>query len=132
LINRLPVKIIGKTQPEDWIGEYTPDKVHRVTCRHLARYGPTVRSLQQTNDPAPHRPPQMCPGCGHRSAFHAIKQALSPRTDITVADIGCHTLGFLPPYEMGQLLMCMGASTLPWAAVCDLFNSERKVVAFLG
>jgi indolepyruvate ferredoxin oxidoreductase alpha subunit len=72
----------------------------------------------------------MCPGCGHRSAFHAIKQALAP-TDITVADIGCHTLGFLPPYEMGQLLMCMGASTA-MASGLRLFNTSRKVVAFMG
>jgi pyruvate/2-oxoacid:ferredoxin oxidoreductase beta subunit len=87
-------------------------------------------NIKPTIDPAPHRPPQMCPGCGHRSAFHAVKQALAP-TDITVADIGCHTLGFLPPYEMGQLLMCMGASTA-MASGLRLFNTSRKVIAFMG
>ena len=80
--------------------------------------------------PAPERLAQMCPGCGHRSAFHAIKQALD-ETDITVADIGCHTLGYLPPYRVGELLMCMGAST-GMAAGLTLFNDTRKVVAFLG
>ncbi len=126
---QLPVKIFGKTQPEDWIGEYTPDKVHQMlsaTWPDMIKPAPTI----QANDPAPHRPPQMCPGCGHRSAFHAIKKALAP-TDITVADIGCHTLGFLPPYEMGQLLMCMGASTAI-ASGLRLFNTSRKVVAFMG
>ncbi|MBR9985918.1 MAG: indolepyruvate ferredoxin oxidoreductase subunit alpha [Desulfosarcina sp.] len=126
---KLPVTIVGKTQPEDWIGEYTPDKVHQVlsdTWPDMVQPSPTLKA----DDPAPHRPPQMCPGCGHRSAFHAIKQALSP-TDITVADIGCHTLGFLPPYEMGQLLMCMGASTA-MASGLRLFNTSRKVVAFMG
>jgi indolepyruvate ferredoxin oxidoreductase alpha subunit len=72
----------------------------------------------------------MCPGCGHRSAFHAIKAVLDER-DITVADIGCHTLGYLPPYEMGQLLMCMGASTA-MASGLGLFNETRRVVAFMG
>jgi indolepyruvate ferredoxin oxidoreductase alpha subunit len=72
----------------------------------------------------------MCPGCGHRSAFHAIKQALA-ETDITVADIGCHTLGFLPPYNMGELLMCMGASPGMGSGL-SLFNTTRKVVAFMG
>ena len=126
---QLPVKIFGKTQPEDWIGEYTPDKVHQVLS---ATWPDMVQPAQtaETEESAPHRPPQMCPGCGHRSAFHAIKQALAP-TDITVADIGCHTLGFLPPYEMGQLLMCMGASTA-MASGLRLFNSSRKVVAFMG
>jgi indolepyruvate ferredoxin oxidoreductase alpha subunit len=78
----------------------------------------------------PQRPAQMCPGCGHRSAFHAIKAALGDQ-DITVADIGCHTLGFLPPYEVGEVLMCMGAST-GMASGLSLFNDSRRVVAFLG
>ncbi len=125
----LQVTIIGKTCPEDWIGEYTPDKVHQM----LSATWPdmiTPAPGSAADDPAPHRPPQMCPGCGHRSAFHAIKQALAP-TDITVADIGCHTLGFLPPYEMGQLLMCMGASTAIGSGL-RLFTTNRKVVAFVG
>lgn len=78
----------------------------------------------------PARPPQMCPGCGHRSAFQAIKQALA-ESDITVADIGCHTLGFQPPYQIGQLLMCMGASTGIGSGL-SLFNTTRRVVVFLG
>lgn len=126
---QLPVKITGKTRPADWIGEYTPDKVHQVLSAvwpDIIKPAPTA----QADDPAPHRPPQLCPGCGHRSAFHAIKQALAP-TDISVADIGCHTLGFLPPYEMGQLLMCMGASTAMGSGL-RLFNTSRKVVAFMG
>jgi TPP-dependent indolepyruvate ferredoxin oxidoreductase alpha subunit len=49
----------------------------------------------------PKRPPQMCPGCGHRSAFHAIKKALQG-TEITVADIGCHTLK-KPNYALKQV-----------------------------
>ena len=125
--------ITGKTDPEDRVGEYTPDKVREI----LFRTWPDLLPEPETPpDPPPDtidvpwRPPQMCPGCGHRSAFHAIKQALS-ETDITVADIGCHTLGFLPPYRLGQLLMCMGASTGMGAGL-SLFNDTRKVVAFLG
>ena len=127
--HRLKTQIIGKTNPEEWIGEYTPDKVSSTLSNcwpdMLAPPEPTA-SL----DLVPARPAQMCPGCGHRSAFHAIKKALA-ETDITVADIGCHTLGFLPPYEMGQLLMCMGASTA-MASGLRLFNTSRKVVAFMG
>ena len=126
----IPVRIIGKTDPEDWLGEYTPDKVRLV----LSRIWPEKISPSAGvgSDPVsvPLRPPQMCPGCGHRSAFYAVKKALK-NTDITVADIGCHTLGFLHPYQMGQLLMCMGASSGIGAGL-SLFNRERKVVAFLG
>jgi len=78
----------------------------------------------------PERPAQLCPGCGHRSAFFAIKKALG-KEDVTVADIGCHTLGYMPPYEMGQVLMCMGASP-GIASGLSLNNPQKKVVAFLG
>ena len=125
----IPVKIIGKTGTDDWIGEYTPDKVRQVLA---ASWPDVIPPVDETagEDPAPSRLAQLCPGCGHRSAFHAIKQALAA-TDITVADIGCHTLGFQPPYQMGQLLMCMGASTA-MASGLRLFNTSRKVVAFMG
>ncbi|MBI5744248.1 MAG: 4Fe-4S binding protein [Elusimicrobia bacterium] len=76
------------------------------------------------------RLPQMCPGCGHRSAFHAIKAALPPGA-ITVGDIGCHSLGFLPPYNMGEILLSMGHS-VSTAAGLALGNAARKVVAFVG
>ena len=126
---KIDTTIIGKKEIDDWIGEYTPDKVAKI----MATTWPDMISKKSDPSPAlsvPKRPPQMCPGCGHRSAFHAIKKALTD-TDITVADIGCHTLGFLPPYEMGQLLMCMGASTGIGSGL-SLFNDSRKVVVFMG
>ena len=127
----LPVRIVGKMDSEDWVGEYTPDKVHAILSGTWPGLVRTASAIGDTDQVAvPRRPPQLCPGCGHRSAFHAIKKALKD-TDITVADIGCHTLGFLPPYQVGQLLMCMGASCGIGAGL-SLFNSERKVVAFLG
>jgi len=125
----IKVKIIGKMDLEDWIGEYTPDKVYEIIHKTWPGLLPE-KSAKVRKPPVPERPAQMCPGCGHRSAFHAIKKALTG-TDITVADIGCHTLGFLPPYQTGELLMCMGASTGIGAGL-SLFNGARKVVAFLG
>ena len=126
----LNARILGKMDPEDWIGEYTADKVQDVLnstwpdmleAKHPAAVLPEVVLA---------RPPQMCPGCGHRSAFHAIKKALNGQ-DITVADIGCHTLGYLPPYEMGQIMMCMGASPGIGSGL-SLFNTSRKVIVFMG
>lgn len=126
----LKTRILGKMDPEAWIGEYTSDKVQRV----LAGTWPDMLEARSPEALIPQevveRPPQMCPGCGHRSAFHAIKKALSSQ-DITVADIGCHTLGYLPPYEMGQIMMCMGASPGIGSGL-SLFNTSRKVVVFMG
>ncbi|WP_289023310.1 indolepyruvate ferredoxin oxidoreductase subunit alpha [Desulfobacter postgatei] len=121
--------IIGKVDDDDFIGEYTPDK----TLKKLGTVWPEL-VLDPIYEDAevfdvPARPAQMCPGCGHRSAFFAIKKALSA-SDITVADIGCHTLGFMPPYNIGEILMCMGAST-GIASGLSLENG-KQVVAFLG
>ncbi|MGO8694684.1 MAG: thiamine pyrophosphate-dependent enzyme [Rectinemataceae bacterium] len=133
---RLSSRIIGKVDPEELIGEYVPDKVLGI----LAATWPELFAPEPAADtPAgghpsaaepPARPPQLCPGCGHRSAFHAIREALAGG-DITVADIGCHTLGYLEPYKMGRVLLSMGHSTST-ASGLALFNDERKVLCFIG
>src|SRR6056297_2959004 len=127
--NNIKIKIIGKQEVEDWVNEYTPYKVKKVmqkTWPKIIKLEPEVKKLMEVEN----RPAQLCPGCGHRSAFYAIKKALSEE-DITVADIGCYTLGFLPPYEMGEVLLSMGHSTSTGTGL-SLFNEERKVVSFLG
>ena len=126
----MKTKLKGKTEDEDFVGEYTPDK----TMDKLAALWPDMVTQYPLPPalpfPVPQRPAQMCPGCGHRSAFFAIKKALE-KEDVTVADIGCHTLGYMPPYEMGEILLCMGAST-GMASGLSLFNDKKRVVAFLG
>ena len=110
------------------MGEMTTARAHAALAEAWPALFPAeagkVRKM-----PAP-RSPQMCPGCGHRSAFYAIKKALPPGA-ITVGDIGCHSLGFLPPYEMGEVLFSMGHS-VSTASGLALGNSARKVVAFVG
>ena len=128
--NGVTTRIIGKNDPEDWIGEYTPDKVYDIVQNTWPDMLPDRPDVASGGPPVPARSPQMCPGCGHRSAFHAIKKALDANA-ITVADIGCHTLGYYQPYAMGQLLMCMGASPGMGSGLA-LFNDTRKVVAFIG
>jgi indolepyruvate ferredoxin oxidoreductase, alpha subunit len=130
--HQLTTKITGKVDDEDFVGEYTPDKVSEKLSvvwpnMIVAVEGP-YSEVTQIEVPA--RPAQMCPGCGHRSAFFAIKKALE-NEDVTVADIGCHTLGYMPPYNVGKILMCMGAST-GMASGLSLFNDKKRVVAFLG
>lgn len=122
--------IVGKIALDDWIGEYTPGKVYSLLEETWPDMLPKRKERAGKRPQVPPRPAQLCPGCGHRSAFHAIKKALD-ETDITVADIGCHTLGFQEPYEMGELLMCMGASTGMGSGL-SLFNDSRKVVVFMG
>jgi indolepyruvate ferredoxin oxidoreductase alpha subunit len=127
--NELKTKIIGKLDIEDWIGEYTPNKVEEVLSKTWQDFAEPSKPKIEGVELKP-RPAQMCPGCGHRSAFHSIKKALKD-SDITVADIGCHTLGYLEPYRIGQVLLCMGHSS-GTASGLSLFNNSRRVVAFLG
>jgi indolepyruvate ferredoxin oxidoreductase alpha subunit len=57
------------------------------------------------------RPPSMCTGCGHIDAYGALLQALSEYSEGRVfSDIGCYTLGALPPYNAINSCVDMGAS----------------------
>lgn len=54
----------------------------------------------------PPRPPNMCPGCPHRGLFYSLA-----KYDVFISgDIGCYTLGFLPPLSAMDSCVCMGAS----------------------
>jgi indolepyruvate ferredoxin oxidoreductase alpha subunit len=54
----------------------------------------------------PFRPPTMCPGCSHRGMFYAINRLKL----FVTGDIGCYTLGLLPPLQAINSTVCMGAS----------------------
>lgn len=83
----------------------------------------------------PKRPPVLCPGCPHRASYYAVKTALlelreNPKKVIYPTDIGCMTLGIMPPYLMGDILLCMGSST---GTSCGLSEvTDQPVVAFIG
>ncbi len=54
----------------------------------------------------PPRPPVLCPGCPHRGIFYVAHKLKFTAT----TDIGCYTLGIMPPLECGETCICMGAS----------------------
>ncbi len=57
------------------------------------------------------RPPQLCVGCPHADSFNALNEALAEVGKGHVfSDIGCYTLGFLPPYNAINTCVDMGAS----------------------
>jgi indolepyruvate ferredoxin oxidoreductase alpha subunit len=57
------------------------------------------------------RPPQLCKGCPHADTYNALNQALKDYPESNVfSDIGCYTLGALPPYNAINTCVCMGAS----------------------
>lgn len=59
-----------------------------------------------TRAEVPARPPVLCAGCPHRGVFYTLKQL-----KVTVTgDIGCYTLGAVPPLNAIDSVLCMGAS----------------------
>ncbi|MGE5428231.1 MAG: thiamine pyrophosphate-dependent enzyme, partial [Methylococcaceae bacterium] len=57
------------------------------------------------------RPPALCVGCGHQDVYVAMNEALEKYSKGRVfSDIGCYTLGALPPYETINSCVDMGAS----------------------
>lgn len=54
----------------------------------------------------PGRPPVLCAGCPHRGLFYALKN----EKVAVCGDIGCYTLGSLPPLGAMDSCICMGAS----------------------
>ena len=59
-------------------------------------------------EPAPvkGKPPELCQGCSHRVVFEALRDL----NCIVSGDIGCYTLGVLPPFSAMDTCVCMGAS----------------------
>lgn len=79
----------------------------------------------------PMRPPNMCAGCPHRGLFFALRKI----KDVFISgDIGCYTLGFLPPLSAMDACVCMGASITVAHGITKALGKqgEGKVVAVLG
>lgn len=87
------------------VGELTPDDIAKALGMPLD----TVRSVP-TASVMP-RPPQLCQGCPHIDSYHFLNDIVEEFPMARVfADIGCYTLGALPPYEAIHTTVDMGAS----------------------
>jgi indolepyruvate ferredoxin oxidoreductase alpha subunit len=86
-------------------GELNPDLV-RVALGLKPHAADTKSELVP-----PGRPPQLCQGCPHADSYTALNEALQGLEPHCVnADIGCYSLGALPPYNAIESIVCMGAS----------------------
>lgn len=57
------------------------------------------------------RPPALCQGCGHRDVYDALNKVAAEYADARIfGDIGCYTLGALPPFRAIDSCVDMGAS----------------------
>jgi indolepyruvate ferredoxin oxidoreductase, alpha subunit len=90
-------------------GELTLAKV-----REGAQQAGLISASQPARVPAldgveiPQRSPALCPGCPHRAFFYNLRRY--KRKAIIAGDIGCYSMGVLPPFESIDMLISMGAS----------------------
>ncbi len=121
-----PIEIMGRLSgavPED--GELDPDVVRKAL-------GLESRSHFEIADlELPARPPQLCKGCPHGDAYSVLTKVLAEYEDsLVTADIGCYTLGALPPYSAIESCVCMGASVGMAKGASEA--GMRPVVAIIG
>jgi indolepyruvate ferredoxin oxidoreductase alpha subunit len=78
----------------------------------------------------PPRPPVLCSGCPHRGAFLILRQLKA----VVIGDIGCYTLGALPPLSAMDTTVCMGASIGMAAGMSRVVSDQHKhdIVAVIG
>lgn len=92
------------------------------------------RILADDTSPEPEpprgKPPALCPSCPHRTVFSVLK-----KLDCIVAgDIGCYSLGVLPPFEAMDSLVCMGAGITMGLGLRHVLPEDQaqRVVSVIG
>ena len=118
---KIGVKVTGK-EIFTLLGEYSQSMIKKAILNE-------EESFKKLDEAIPVRPPVLCPGCPHRGVFYVLN-----KNKITVSgDIGCYTLGSLPPLSSLDTCFCMGASV----SALHGFNkadseSYKKSVAIIG
>ncbi len=135
-VRALNLPVIGKQAlPSD--GEFNQEIVFNALEPYLKRAAPRRRrallppapKLAPAQAPAelPVRPPVLCPGCSHRSVYTALRR----HKMAAMGDIGCYTLGALPPLTALDTCLCMGAS-IGMMAGFNKALGRKAAVAVIG
>lgn len=133
--HRLPVAISGKHDglaPRE--GEFNVNIVKSILDRFYSpgrEQSPAPAAPAETAPPLPLRTPVLCAGCPHRASFYIFKEAAKGTDAVFTGDIGCYTLGAIPPLLAMDTCLCMGAG-VTIASGLNHAEPHRKQVAFLG
>jgi indolepyruvate ferredoxin oxidoreductase alpha subunit len=101
-------------------GELNVDRVRRILA------GDTAPEIP----PPPGKPPELCKGCPHRYVFEVLRDMGC----IVTGDIGCYTLGVLPPFQAIDTCVCMGGGITVGLGLRHVLAPEqaRNVVSVIG
>ena len=114
-------------------GELNPDVVKKAFAKISnlkSQFSNLDECFAPCEDVAP-RPPALCQGCGHRDVYAALNEVLKEYDNPRVfGDIGCYTLGFLPPFRAIHSCVDMGASITMAKGAADA--GQWPAVAVIG
>ncbi|MFH1242146.1 MAG: indolepyruvate ferredoxin oxidoreductase subunit alpha [Pseudomonadota bacterium] len=110
--------------------EYDPGMVRKAIAKYFGVDYQAPEGYDLSDLPTlPARPPNLCAGCPHRATYYAVKEVYGADA-IKPTDIGCYTLGLLPPISMADLVICMGSSV---SSSCGFSRAtDQEVVSFIG
>jgi len=110
--------------------EYDPGMVREAVAGYFGVDYKSPEMVDTSDTPElPGRPPNLCAGCPHRATYYCVKQVYGPDA-VYPTDIGCYTLGLLPPISMADFVICMGSSV---SSGCGFSKAtDQKVVSFIG
>ena len=121
-VRALGIDVIGK-DVFSLLGEFSQQTIAAV-------FGKEANPSVCADSAIPNRPPMMCAGCPHRGLFYTLA-----KNKITaLGDIGCYTLGAVPPLNALDSTLCMGASVsgLHGFNLARGADAEKKSVAVIG
>ncbi|MFR9649536.1 MAG: thiamine pyrophosphate-dependent enzyme [Rikenellaceae bacterium] len=106
------------------VGELTPDNVKPAL-------GVAPTQVFAPSEIVVARPPAMCVGCGHRDVYNALNKIVAEYDNAKVfSDIGCYTLGALPPFSAIDSTIDMGASITMAKGASD--GGQHPSLAVIG
>ncbi|SDE14162.1 indolepyruvate ferredoxin oxidoreductase subunit alpha [Desulfuromonas thiophila] len=122
-VRALGFDVIGKDRLS-LCGELTPGRLRQGLLNQ------PIATAFSAGEDLPQRPPNLCPGCPHRGVFYALNRLKA----FVTGDIGCYTLGFMPPLSAMDTCVCMGASVGNAAGLNRVLPAEdkQKVVGVIG
>jgi indolepyruvate ferredoxin oxidoreductase, alpha subunit len=111
--------------------EYDPALVKQCIAEYFDLPYSPPQAIELSDVPeVPQRPPTLCAGCSHRATYYEVKKATEGMDTIFPSDIGCYTLGLLPPLSAADFLICMGSSAGTSGGFSQV--NDKKVIAFIG
>ncbi|WP_028575549.1 indolepyruvate ferredoxin oxidoreductase subunit alpha [Desulfonatronovibrio hydrogenovorans] len=125
----LGIEVMGKGEDLPLWDEFSTLCVEKALARATGlKHTPPATCSVQISD-LPNRPPNLCAGCSHRSVYVNTRKIFGDDA-VYSSDIGCYTLGILPPLKAADFLLCMGSSVSSGCGMSRVI--DNPVVAFIG